>query len=178
MCSVVTIARNRLVRMALAFDPPPTHILWVDSDMTFPPDSLVRLFKHDKDIVGAFYNRRTPPYTTTGILKDPLGSDVSKGGLHKAVVMPHGLVLVKKEVYEKLPSPWYKESFDPACASPDDPDGTVGEDVNFSRYVLEQGYDMWVDADLTFEVGHLGEIEVPCRRPEPPTAQFTYKDAA
>jgi hypothetical protein len=163
-CSVISMSRNKLTRLALAFDPACTHILWIDSDMTFPADGLERLLAHDKDVVGAFYNRRMPPYTTVGHLL--YAADVSKGGLHRADIMPHGFVLAKREVYERLPSPWYSEGYDPACANEDDPDGSVGEDVNFSRHAVAGGIEMWCDADLTFEVGHIGEIVVPCLRPE------------
>jgi len=151
------------VRIAMEFDPHCTHILWIDSDMTFPANGLQRLLAHDKDIVGAFYNKRTPPYNTVGHLLVP--ADVSKGGIHRADIMPHGFVLAKREVYERIQSPWYSESYDPAMATPEDPDGTVGEDVSFSRKVLAGGIEMWCDADLTFEVGHVGEIVVPCQPP-------------
>jgi hypothetical protein len=164
-CSVISMSRNKLVRLALGFDPACTHILWVDSDMTFPYDGLERLLAHDKDVVGAFYNRRMHPYTTVGHLLHP--ADVSKGGLHRADIMPHGFVLAKREVYEKLPPPWYSEGYDPVYANADDPDGSVGEDVSFSRKAVAAGIEIWCDADLTFEVGHIGEVVVPCLRPEP-----------
>ena len=38
-----------------------THLLFVDSDMKFPQDTLLKLLKHGKDIVGASYNGRTTP---------------------------------------------------------------------------------------------------------------------
>jgi hypothetical protein len=158
------MSRNRLVRVALGFDPACTHILWIDSDMTFPQDALQRLLAHDKDIVGAFYNKRKPPYITVGHLLKPV--DISKGGLHQADLMPHGLCLVKREVYERLPAPWYVEGYDPSLANEDDPDGTVGEDAGFSRAALAAGIEMWCDADLTFDTGHIGEIVVPCLRPK------------
>jgi hypothetical protein len=165
------MSRNWLVRAALAFDPPCTHILWIDSDMTFPANGLERLLGHDKDIVGAFYNRRTHPYSTVGHL---IGrADVSKGGLHPADVMPHGFVLVRRDVYTRLSPPWYSESYDPKFRSESDPDGTVGEDVSFSRKVIESGIEMWCDADLTYEIGHIGEITVPCLRPSVAPIQQT-----
>ena len=53
------------------------------------------------------------------------------------------------------------------------PDGTVGEDVNFSRAAIAAGYDIWCDLDLTYEMGHVGEIVVPCVRPDPsPSSAF------
>jgi hypothetical protein len=164
-CSVISSARNQLVRKALSIQPfPATHILWIDADMMFPADSLARLLSHDKDVVGAFYNKRVPPYNTVGhLIGEP---DIAKGGLHRADIMPHGLVLVKREVYEdKLKAPWYFEGYDPNCVSESDPDGMVGEDVSFSRSCLANGIEMWCDADLTYHVAHIGEIAVPCLRP-------------
>ena len=38
--SVITHSRNQLVIKALDFDPKITHILWIDSDMTFPDTAL------------------------------------------------------------------------------------------------------------------------------------------
>ena len=147
--------------------------MWIDSDMKFSPNALVRLLDHDKDIVGAFYNKRTPPYETVGHLLD--ASNLASGGLRQADIMPGGFVLVRREVYEKLSPPWYRESYDLHLASEGDPDGTVGEDVNFSRAAIAGGYDIWCDLDLTFEMGHVGEIVVPCVRPEPGAATSSFK---
>ena len=170
-CSLVSSSRNSLVRQAFKYDPKPTHILFVDADMMMPMNALERLLLHDKDIVGAFYNKRVPPFVTVGHL---IGSpDISKAGLHRADVMPHGCVLIKREIYEKLPSPWYYEAFDPTCVTEEDPTGLVGEDVSFSRDCVKAGIEMWCDADLTFECAHIGEIAVPCLRPDPiPTPEF------
>lgn len=163
-CSLVTAARNNLTRMALKFEPKATHIFWLDSDIVTVPDTIERLLSHDKDVVGAFYNKRVPPYETVGHLLTP--SNVSKGGLHRADVMPHGCVLVKRHVYEQLKSPWYFESYDPAFVTEGDPDGMIGEDVNFSRSCVNAGIEMYCDATLTFDVGHIGDQVVGCTPPE------------
>ena len=165
-CSLVTTARNSIVRNILSLTPKPTHILFIDSDMCFPKNGLQRLLAHNKDVVGAFYSKRVPPYDMVGCL---IGApDVSNGGLHQADVMPHGFVLIKCEVFERLKSPWYYESFDPAYVTAEDPDGQIGEDTNFSRDCVKAGIEMWCDTDLTFECAHIGEIPVPCLRPDPP----------
>ena len=174
-CSQISMSRNMHVREALGFEPKATHLLWLDSDMVVPSDGLVRLLAHDKDIVGAFYNKRVPPYETVGHLID--SSDIAKGGLRRADVMPGGFVLVKREVYEKLPPPWYREGYDLSLATAIDPDGTLGEDVSFSRAAISAGYDIWCDLDLSFQIGHIGEMVVPCRRPEP-GAEAAFKQAA
>ena len=46
------------------------EILWVDTDMQFPEDALLRLLAHDKDIVGCNYRTRTPPYACAGIYQN------------------------------------------------------------------------------------------------------------
>jgi hypothetical protein len=162
-CSIISMSRNMHVREALAFEPAATHIMWIDSDMKFPAQALVRLLSHDKDIVGAFYNRRVPPYDTVGhLIGQP---DISKGGLFAADVMPGGFVLMKRHVYEKIDPPWYFESYDKELATPHDPDGTVGEDIGFSKKAIAAGFEIWCDADLSFSMGHVGEIVVPCLPP-------------
>ncbi len=43
-----------------------THILFIDSDMTFPQDMIQRLLKHDVDIVAANCARRRMPIRGVG----------------------------------------------------------------------------------------------------------------
>lgn len=85
-------------------------IMWVDSDMKFPPDALVRLLKHDKPIAGSLYCKRVRDadgtYPTLGKLAGPK-PDVMTDGLHEALLMPGGLMFVRMEVYEKLGWPYY-----------------------------------------------------------------------
>lgn len=106
--SMISHGRNTSVQMAQANNC--DYILWIDSDMRFPPDTLVRLLKHNKDIVGATYNKRVPPFDTLGKLKgEP--RPISGKDLHEALLLPGGMLLVKMEVYKKLGWPWYFESY-------------------------------------------------------------------
>jgi hypothetical protein len=109
--SMITKQRNDLVESARKHGA--DYILFIDSDLTFPPDTLVRLLAHKKDVVGATYNKRVPPYETLGRLKGPPPSDeeLRKGGLRQAELLPGGMVLVKMSVYDKLTWPWYHESY-------------------------------------------------------------------
>lgn len=164
-CSVITHARNQLVVNALTFDDPKvTHILWVDSDMTVSHTALERLIAHDKDVVGAFYSRRTSPHTTAGFL---IGKpDVSKGGLFPAYLMPHGCCLVKRKVYETIKGPWYFETFDTRNVCDGDAFGHITEDSNFTTECLRHGFEVFCDADLTFETGHIGNTIFMCAPPD------------
>ena len=106
--SMISQGRNSTVEIAVKEGC--DYLLWIDSDMKFPPDALVRLMKHGKDIVGATYNKRVPPYETLGKFKGEM-KDLSAGGLHEAILMPGGMMLVKSDVYKKLGYPWYFEEY-------------------------------------------------------------------
>ena len=58
MGSEVAMQRQQLVDQAL--DTSCTHIMWIDSDMKFPPDTLQILLSYKKDIVAGNYSTRVP----------------------------------------------------------------------------------------------------------------------
>ena len=63
--SLIYAARDDIAREAIKSEA--DYVMWFDSDMTFPPDTLQRLMKHmerdDVDIVTGLYFRRVEPYT-------------------------------------------------------------------------------------------------------------------
>src|SRR4051812_43515959 len=59
--SIVAVVRNQCAAAAQMIKA--THLLFLDSDMTFPLDVLKRLLAHNKDVVGATYSRRAPPFS-------------------------------------------------------------------------------------------------------------------
>lgn len=73
MGSLVYDSRNALAANALKMEA--DYVLWLDSDMVFPPDVLERLMKdRDKgDIITAVYYRRVAPYSP--VLLDKLEID-------------------------------------------------------------------------------------------------------
>lgn len=106
--SQITHGRNTTVKIALQENC--DAIFFVDSDMKFPPDALLRLLAHDKDIVGATYNKRVFPYQTLGKFKGEKLT-MTKDGLHEAELLPGGFILVKTDVYRRLKWPWYAEAY-------------------------------------------------------------------
>jgi cellulose synthase/poly-beta-1,6-N-acetylglucosamine synthase-like glycosyltransferase len=106
--ATVSKARNNLVRQAIDWDC--DYLFFYDSDMLVPPDTIVRLVNHDKDIVCVTYNKRSPPYETLGHLLGP-ERDVSKGGLFEASFMPGGAMMIKAAVVKKLGYPWFFETY-------------------------------------------------------------------
>lgn len=160
--SMITAARNNLVRKAidLGFD----KALFLDSDMKFQPDALVRLAGHNVQIVAATYNKRVHPYTTLGTFPQPITAEHE--GLVPATTLPGGIMMIDRAVFDKFPSPWFRETYETAFVSADNPDGIVGEDINFCRSAKKAGVDIWCDLDVTYGAVHIGENHVGMGRPE------------
>jgi hypothetical protein len=151
-CSSICEARNRLLDDCLPYEP--SHVLWLDSDMVFPREIVAALLAHDKDIVGCMYSTRVKPYRMVGQLLDD--SRVHEKGLQRARYLPGGCVLVKSDVYRKIPAPWFEDMYNLPGASEKNKYGFISEDVIISDKVLDAGYEIWADLDLSEEIGHIG----------------------
>ena len=152
--SVITIARRNLVDIFLKTDF--DYIWWVDSDMKFPIDAPLRLLSRDKDIVGCNYRRRRFPNANfTGMMgsngkySEFVTSDNSPA-MELIDVLPHGCVLVKRHVYERIPQPHYLQEFIPSLNL------EIGEDIFFCQQAQKSGYEIWCDQELSREAAHIG----------------------
>lgn len=67
--SLVTRARNNLIARAM-FDLKMTHVLFIDSDISWDPVSILKLLIHDKHVVGGVYPLKH--YNWDKLIKDPL----------------------------------------------------------------------------------------------------------
>jgi cellulose synthase/poly-beta-1,6-N-acetylglucosamine synthase-like glycosyltransferase len=105
-----SISHNRNTLAKIAVDSDADFVFMIDSDMVFPPDTLMRLLKHDKDIVGALYCKRTFPHDLIGKLKGPK-PEVMDDGLHEALYMPGGVMLIRVDVLRQLGYPQFAELF-------------------------------------------------------------------
>lgn len=129
-----------------------SHILWIDSDMAFPPDSLHRLLAHDREIVGCTYPRRLgAPYSSATDL-DGQPFKASSTGIEQAGVIGFGLLLTKISVFEG--------DYDMPLFAHHDEHGYCTEDVTFCRKVRARGHEIWVDHDLSREVRHIGSVSL------------------
>lgn len=152
--SVITIARRNLVDIFMKSDF--DYIFWVDSDMKFPIDAPIRLLKRNKPIVGANYRRRrfpNPNFTgmrgTSGKFTEFETRDDSPP-MELIDVLPHGLVMVHRSVYEKIPQPHYLQEYIPELNL------EIGEDIFFCQQAQKAGYEVWCDQELSREVAHIG----------------------
>jgi hypothetical protein len=151
-----TRARNLGAQHALDPTNAATHTLWLDSDMVFPSHTLRTLLEHDKDIVGAAYVKRDGSgeliaADVDGIPMKRLPPDP----LVRVRSMGFGCILIKREVYESVSFPYFREMYISL------PNG-VYKDYSEDQYFLERvigKYDVWCDIPLSRQVGHLGVEE-------------------
>ena len=55
--SLITRARNTLVQLFMDGDY--THLLFIDADLAFNPEAVIRMLEFDKDVVTGIYPRKT-----------------------------------------------------------------------------------------------------------------------
>jgi hypothetical protein len=123
-----------------------THILWLDADMTFPPDTALRLLKHDKEVVAANYVTRVPPSRPTARRGGKCVSSSEASGLEAVDHVGMGVFLMDSSIVPNIhPRFWYSTE-------------TETEDVFFCRLLKKAGHDIWIDHDLSKEVGHVGQF--------------------
>lgn len=144
--SLVALGRNQCAAAALLAKA--THLFFLDTDMVFPTNTLVRLLQHDKDIVGAVYSQRAAPFHPLGVTKEGEHKHVTRG-LHAMKIIPTGCMLIRMSVFSKIPKPWFNTVADG--------EQLLGEDYFFCDQARRAGFEVWCDGDLSREVGHIGQ---------------------
>ena len=131
------------------------HVMWFDSDMTFPEDVIVRLLEHNKNVVCATYSKRVEPFHATAFYNinpvEPV--DVSGHGLAEIKYTGMGCVLMKANVINEIPSPHFPLKWHAPSSS------WHGEDMGFCEVLSQNNVKIFCDLDLSREIGHLGTQE-------------------
>jgi len=127
-----------------------THVMFIDSDMSFPADGIHHLLRPDKDIIGANYVRRQLPHDSLARAKNGKDQDVS--GVVEVDQLPTGFMLIKTSVFDRIPKPWFATPWN------DDNENLTGEDYYFCDKARANGISIWMDADLSTHVTHWGDV--------------------
>jgi glycosyltransferase involved in cell wall biosynthesis len=170
--------RNRMVAEGLEHGA--DAFLFVDADMAFPPDALIRLMAWKVDIVGADYRYRSHPFTKIGTspegprfaddYADPPDGLAERGmlGLGLLLVRAGVMAKIRAEFLDKKLGPWFARTWIPQTATADNPYGFATDDCYFCSCARHLGFKVWCDIALTHEVQHIGEIMVPWEMPNKP----------
>ena len=171
--SLVTRARNSLVSKFLFFGtdtiPPQTstHLMFVDADIGFEPEEIIKLMLANKDVVGGLYPKKALPVQ---YVVNKIPNSKSEGDLVSVANLGTGFMMIKREVIETLirahPSLHYQDSIgldprydpykyalfdtliDPATKE------YLSEDYYFCKLWRDFGGEIW--ADLSIKLDHSG----------------------
>lgn len=148
--SVVAGGRSECVETAL--ENGMTHLLFIDTDQTFPPDTAMRLLKAKKKIIGATCRKRTPPHDLTHRELDGSPGVIvpTDSGLREVGSIGTGCLLIDLWVFNGLKKPFFHFNTVPDRHFPE------GEDFVFCTNARAAGHSIWLDVELSREVGHIG----------------------
>lgn len=153
--------RNQIIRKFLTTTA--RYLLFLDSDITPPLDTVERLLSHHQKIVGALcwssmcgeaggkWEQFSLPYPVA-MQKNPKGGwnvarekMAQQQGLIEVDATGASCLLIHREVFEKMPSPWFKFGYDSYGIC------NLGEDFSFADKAKALGYSIYVDTSLQCE---------------------------
>lgn len=172
--SLVTRARNILTAMFLGTDA--THLFFIDADIEFQPDAVLRMIAMDKPIIAAAYPKKTLPiqYAMNFKYTDPVQKKIRmENGAIEVWDASTGFFCIKREVFEEMmlayPELHYKNDsnidpslqqycyafFDTMIDRDENGDNRyLSEDYTFCRLWQRLGGEIWMDPNT--KLNHIG----------------------
>jgi len=126
-------------------------LMWIDSDITFTPEDVIKLYESDKDIVsGAYLLASGEVVAYEKILGRSIAFDelIDKTELIRVGAVGFGFVCVKQGVFESLTRPWFQSANGTYFDTEKKEKVTLpiqGEDIAWCQRVTDQGYKIWLD---------------------------------
>jgi GT2 family glycosyltransferase len=118
-------------------------IWFIDTDQIFAPETLERLLAHNVEMVQVLCLMRHPPHVPLMYEDSEFERPLAPSGTPRLVQVKSlgaGGTLYRKEVFVKIPGPWFE--------------GVIGtEDTHFAQKARKAGFKLYVDTSTP--VGHL-----------------------
>jgi hypothetical protein len=144
--------RERLIDEAIKIES--DYVLWLDSDMMFPSNVILRLLAHNKDIVACNYMKRSLPMKPVAyrdlndwdswLPLEPFDELIKVQGVGM------GCMLMKTEIFSKLEKPYFEFRYK------EDTQDWFGEDFILQDKLIKLGYDINIDTLLSIDIKHMG----------------------
>jgi hypothetical protein len=129
-----------------------TDLLWLDTDMTFPRTAALKLAAHNVPVVGCNYRARrqgSGQFTAHRENGERVETTEASTGLEAVGTLGFGCLLLRLDVVPRLHRPWFRHGLN-------EHGGDVGEDFVFCRALREAGFRIYLDHDLSKDIGHVG----------------------
>lgn len=160
--------RNAIVRDFLLSDC--TDLVFIDADVAWRAEDLVKLIKHDRDVVAGVYPKRASHDLDFPVWVEP-GSvlQADDDGLVEVAGAPTGFMKIKRQVLEKLvKANAHRQYMGKGASAGNDPYTVVFEreiadghrwsgDYNFCRVWRKMGGKVFVDPEM--HLSHIGEVD-------------------
>lgn len=101
-CSLISLGRSIMFSQAVQDLPDWTHLMWIDADIEWKPEDIMKLVMEDKDIIGGYYPCKTYPLQQASSIKTHNKEDVETDTLVETTYVATGFMLIKREVCEKM----------------------------------------------------------------------------
>jgi len=158
----VQSARNDLVDTFLKSDS--THLLFLDDDISYSPESVLELLALDVDVVAGIYPMKTDEerYPVVVYTDDNGVPALAENGCIKAFGLPTGFILIRREVFSKIKKEYPQYAYtDVQHGKPNTekhdffPQGVKGgrwwgEDYAFCNLWRDMGGELWVYPNIDF----------------------------
>lgn len=167
--SLITIGRSKIANFFIN-NTDHEYLFFLDSDIGFNPEDVLRLLAHQMDIVSGAYPMKTIPVRYCINIQQP---EERKGDLIKITGNGMGFVLIHRSVFLKMaqnfPELKYIPSTDDSNVSPTEKEINnsyhyfaeqkenntfMSEDKSFFHRARMIGYDVWLDTSIKLQ--HIG----------------------
>lgn len=152
------LSKNRLDAVKAAKAARASHILFLDTDHTFPKDLVHRLASHGKLVVAANCVTKTLPASPTARALDtdprgrPVYTDPDSTELERVWRIGTGVMLIALPVFEKIGNGVWDMKYLP------EQDTYQGEDWSFCEACEKAEIPLYIDHDVSKEIGHEGHL--------------------
>jgi glycosyltransferase involved in cell wall biosynthesis len=155
--------KNRNVILKQALEMGADYILWLDADMVFPHDIIVKFLETPVDVVGCLYFKRSYPFDPIGYVKGTnplkpfrcLNPDMIKDNTLLTVDgLGFGGTMVKMDVYRSMGDEMWM-NYDSGFHLPFDNEHSLTHDLMFCRKAQEYGYKIHLHTGV--RPGHIAE---------------------
>jgi len=167
-CSLISLGRSIMLSQVVQDLKDWTHVMWVDSDIQWQPDDIMKLLAEDKDIIGGYYPCKTFPIQQASAIK-PQSDSIETDSLVETTYVATGFMLIKRHVCEAMHEHFmpelkfyyaskthrdrrYVDLFAPIIDK-DKNDLYLTEDYAFCERAKEIGFSCWMSKRV--QLGHV-----------------------
>lgn len=128
-------------------------LMWIDSDIMFEPEDVIKLYKSDKDVISGCYLLANGEVTAYPKMLKPgyTFDDIQNmSGVVEIEGAGFGFICISKGIFEQMSRPWFQQ----VMMEKQDESGEwfrfplMGEDLSWCERARRLGYKIWLDTDV------------------------------